>query len=76
MRTFYQAITTGGQPYPGLEDGLRAVAAVHAAEKSAQLGREVEVSTFSALQSAESDCCRPQQGVRSLELAASSGEAI
>jgi predicted dehydrogenase len=75
MRTFYQAITTGGQPYPGLEDGVRAVAGVHAAEKSAQLGREVEVSTFPALQSAgRSDCCRPQQGVRSLELAASSGE--
>ena len=43
IRSFYQAIRQGGQPYPSLFDGARAVAAVFAAEESARTGRVVEV---------------------------------
>lgn len=43
LRSFYRAIREGGQPYPSLIDGARAVQAVFAAEESARLGRTVEV---------------------------------
>lgn len=43
LRGFYRAIREGGQPYPSLIDGARAVQAVFAAEESARLGRPVDV---------------------------------
>lgn len=43
VRSFYRAIREGGQPYPSIFDGARAVAVVFAAEESAKTGRPVKV---------------------------------
>ena len=43
LRSFHQAVRHGGQPYPSLLDGARAVAAVFAAEESARTRRPVTV---------------------------------
>jgi predicted dehydrogenase len=43
LRSFHQAIREGGQPYPSLLDGARAVAVVFAAEEAAKTGRTVKV---------------------------------
>jgi predicted dehydrogenase len=44
LRSFYRAVREGGDPYPSLLDGARAVAVVFAAEESAKTGRPVAVS--------------------------------
>jgi predicted dehydrogenase len=41
VRSFYHAVRGGGEPYPSLQDGARAVAVVFAAEDSARAGRWV-----------------------------------
>lgn len=43
VRKFYAAIRSGAAPYPSLVDGVRAVDAVFAAERSAKSGRMEEV---------------------------------
>jgi UDP-N-acetyl-2-amino-2-deoxyglucuronate dehydrogenase len=43
LRSFYRAVREGGEPYPSLLDGARAVAVVFAAEESARTGRPVMV---------------------------------
>jgi predicted dehydrogenase len=43
LRKWHRAIVEGGEPYPSLADGARAVAAVFAAEESARSGRIVDV---------------------------------
>jgi len=43
LRSFYRAVREGGEPYPSLRDGARAVAVVFAAEESAKTGRPVQV---------------------------------
>jgi predicted dehydrogenase len=43
LRSFYNAIRSGGTPYPSLDDGLRAVEVVFAAERSAREGRTIDV---------------------------------
>jgi UDP-N-acetyl-2-amino-2-deoxyglucuronate dehydrogenase len=44
LRSFYEAVRTGGACYPSLLDGARAVAVVFAAEESARSGRPVAVA--------------------------------
>jgi predicted dehydrogenase len=44
LRSFYDAVRNGGEPYPSLIDGARAVAAVFAAEESARTGRPAAVA--------------------------------
>lgn len=46
VRSFHQAVRHGGQPYPSLLDGARAVAVVFAAEESARTERPVHVTTL------------------------------
>lgn len=46
MRSFYKAVREGGTPYPSLNDGARAVAAVLAAEESARTQRPVKVNPY------------------------------
>ncbi len=41
LKSFHQAVREGGQPYPSLLDGARAVMGVFAAEQSAKSGRTV-----------------------------------
>jgi len=41
LRSFYRAIREGGEPYPSLRDGARAVNVIFAAEEAAQTGRTV-----------------------------------
>lgn len=48
VRSFYRAIREGGQPYPSIFDGARAVAVVFAAEESAKTGRPVAVDPLNA----------------------------
>jgi len=43
VRSFHQAVTRGGTPYPSIVDGARAVAVCFAAEKAARTGRTVAV---------------------------------
>lgn len=43
MRSFHEAVVSGGEPYPSLLDGARAVAVVFAAEQAARTGHTVEV---------------------------------
>jgi len=43
VRSFYQAVTGGGTPYPSHLDGARAVAVCFAAERAARAGRTVQV---------------------------------
>jgi predicted dehydrogenase len=43
VRSFYNAVREGGEPYPSIKDGARAVLAVFAAEKSAKTGKTVKV---------------------------------
>ncbi len=43
LRSFFKAIREGGDPYPSLQDGARAVAVVFAAEESSKTGRPVSV---------------------------------
>ncbi|MGD0089681.1 MAG: Gfo/Idh/MocA family oxidoreductase [Planctomycetota bacterium] len=43
LKSFYRAVRQGGEPYPSLRDGARAVQAVFAAEESARTGRAVDV---------------------------------
>ena len=43
VRSFYNAVRQGGEPYPSLLDGARAVAVVFAAEESARRGCRVAV---------------------------------
>ncbi len=43
LRSFHAAIRTGSPCYPSLEDGLRAVSVVFAAEQSAREGRVIDV---------------------------------
>jgi len=44
IRSFYNAVRNGGEPYPSLKDGARAVAVVFAAEEAAKTGRKVKVA--------------------------------
>ena len=44
IRSFYNAVRSGGTPYPSIIDGARAVAAVFAAEESAKTGKTIEVA--------------------------------
>jgi myo-inositol 2-dehydrogenase/D-chiro-inositol 1-dehydrogenase len=46
LKSFYEAITTGVTPSPGLDDGIQAVMTVFAAEKSFLEKRPVEVPRF------------------------------
>jgi predicted dehydrogenase len=43
VKSFFHAVRHGGEPYPSLKDGARAVAVIFAAEESAKTGRTVEV---------------------------------
>jgi len=43
LRSFYDCVRNGGEPYPSLRDGARAVMAVFAAEESARTGMPVQV---------------------------------
>jgi len=43
VRSFYRAVREGGEPYPSLMDGARAVAVVFAAEESAKKGAPVRI---------------------------------
>ena len=43
LRSFYDAVRKGGECYPSLIDGARAVSVVFAAEESARCGRPVKV---------------------------------
>lgn len=43
LKSFYHAVREGGEPYPSLTDGGRAVSVVFAAEESAKTGRAVKV---------------------------------
>jgi len=43
VRSFYQAVREGGEPYPSLKDGAKAVAVVFAAEESAKTGKTVDI---------------------------------
>lgn len=43
LRSFYRAVREGGELYPSLKDGARAVSVVFAAEQAAKSGRTVEV---------------------------------
>jgi predicted dehydrogenase len=43
LKSFYKAVRRGGEPYPSLKDGARAVLAVFAAEKAAKTGRTIRV---------------------------------
>ena len=43
LKSFHKAIRKGGEPYPSLKDGARAVAAVFAAEQAAKKGKTVAV---------------------------------
>ena len=43
LKSFFQAVREGGEPYPSLLDGARAVMGVFAAEESARTGRTVNV---------------------------------
>ncbi|MHB9130688.1 MAG: Gfo/Idh/MocA family protein [Armatimonadota bacterium] len=45
LKSFYTAVREGGEPYPSLKDGARAVMVVFAAEESAKTGKTVEVCT-------------------------------
>jgi predicted dehydrogenase len=44
LRRFAEAVRTGSEPYPSLEDGLRAVEVVFAAEQSAREGRVIDIT--------------------------------
>lgn len=46
IRSFYNAIRKGCEPYPSLKDGALAVAVVFAAEESARTGRKTRVQTI------------------------------
>jgi len=46
LRSFHRAVREGGEPYPSLMDGARAVAAVFAAEESARTGRIVKLDAI------------------------------
>lgn len=46
LRSFYNAIRNGGEPYPSLQDGARAVACVFAALESSRNGQIVELRKF------------------------------
>jgi predicted dehydrogenase len=43
IKSFYKAVREGGEPYPSLKDGARAVMVVFAAEESSKTGRTVEI---------------------------------
>ncbi|MHB9131772.1 MAG: Gfo/Idh/MocA family protein [Armatimonadota bacterium] len=43
LRSFYSAVRDGGEPYPSLKDGARAVAVIFAAEEAARTGTSVPV---------------------------------
>ena len=43
LRSFHKAVREGGEPYPSLRDGARAVMVIFAAEESAKTGRTVPV---------------------------------
>jgi len=43
LKSFYNAVRKGGEPYPSLKDGARAVFTVFAAEQSAKTGKTVKV---------------------------------
>ena len=45
LRSFYRAVREGGEPYPSLRDGARAVLVVFAAETSARTGRTVDIGS-------------------------------
>ncbi len=47
IRSFYNAVRAGHEPYPSLKDGARAVAVVFAAEESAKTGRKTRVPAIS-----------------------------
>jgi predicted dehydrogenase len=47
LRSFYQAVREGSEPYPSLRDAARAVATVFAAEASAHSGCAVKVADLS-----------------------------
>lgn len=44
LKSFYHAVRTGGEPYPSLMDGARAVMVVFAAEEAAKTGRIVTIN--------------------------------
>lgn len=43
VKSFYKAVREGGECYPSIKDGARAVSAVFAAEESAKTGKTVKV---------------------------------
>jgi predicted dehydrogenase len=43
VKSFYRAVRCGGEPYPSLKDGARAVAVIFAAEQAARTGRKIRV---------------------------------
>jgi predicted dehydrogenase len=43
LKSFFKAVREGGEPYPSLRDGARAVAVVFAAEEAAKSGQTVAV---------------------------------
>ena len=43
LRSFYRAVREGGEPYPSLRDGMRAVEVVFAAEESVLIKRPVRI---------------------------------
>ena len=43
IRSFYKAVREGGEPYPSLKDGAKAVAVVFAAEEAAKTGKTIEI---------------------------------
>lgn len=47
LRSFYTAVREGGEPYPSLLDGARAVAVVFAAEEAAKIGARVQIPSLS-----------------------------
>ncbi len=52
VKSFYHAVRNGGEPYPSLKDGARAVMVVFAAEASAKTGRAVDVPRVDGLEMA------------------------
>lgn len=46
LKSFYRAVREGGEPYPSLKDGARAVLAVFAAEKAFKTGQRQTVPTL------------------------------
>jgi predicted dehydrogenase len=50
IKSFYQCVRHGGEPYPSLKDGARAVMVVFAAEESSKTGRAVDVPSVDGVE--------------------------